>query len=58
MHHRLPILVEDRCNGGTLVPWVELPEVGGGEGALEAQRGQRVEPGEGDDGRERRGCLR
>ena len=57
MHHWLPILVEDRRNGGTLVPWVQLPEVGGGEGALVACRGQGVEPGEGDDGGEGGGGL-
>ena len=34
LHHRLPILVEDRRNRCTLVPWVQLPEVGGGEGPL------------------------
>ena len=49
LHHWLPVPVEDGRHSGTLVPGVELPEVGGGEGALEAGGGQGVEPGEGDD---------
>ena len=58
MHHGLPILVKDRRDCGTLIPWVQLPEVGSGEGALVARRGQGVEPGEGDDGGEGGGGLR
>merc|ERR1719422_1581782 len=45
----LPVPVEDGRHSGALVPGVELPEVGGGEGALETGGGQGVEPGEGDD---------